>query len=391
MRPIKPNKTESTFASNKEVKRNATGEDWKRDGTVKDVSIALYDVDYAVKWHLENVINPTCIEDNAVITVPILFAAGEKWASVQKHGYLRDNQGKILTPMIMIKRNSVSKREDIQDLKVLETADARITFERKYTKANRYDRFSLSQASPVKEFYSIDVPKFVQIEYELLIWTNNSIQLNEVVEQLIWFDGKAFGDAHKFITHIDPPSFESVNANGEDRIVRATMGMRTKAHILNTHGPSAPAMYKLNPVNKIVTAFEVDTAIEKSTSGTGQTPKTIVFSPSITGGSQSANPANINAALVYINSNTQKTGTVTSTTSATFAAGWLAAPSSLPNTSIDNFIFYVNGVLLERTAIVSFTQSSGISTLIIDVAQLGYEFDGSAPEPDEIIAIGKFL
>jgi hypothetical protein len=390
MRPLKPNKTESTFSSNKEVKRNATGEDWKRDGTVKDVSIALYDVDYAVKWHLENVINPTCIEDNAVITVPILFAAGEKWAAVQKHGYLRDNQGKILTPMIMIKRNSVSKRDDIQDLKVLETADARITFERKYTKANRYDRFSLSQASPIKEFYSVDVPKFVQIEYELLIWTNNSIQLNEVVEQLIWFDGKAFGDAHKFITHIDPPSFESVNSNGEDRIVRATMGMRTKAHILNTHGPNAPAMYRLNPVNKIVTAFEVDTAFETTTSSTGQTPATVTSSPSISGGSQSANPANINAALVYINSNKQVTGTVVTSTTATFASGWLSAPSSLPDTSIDNFIFYVNGVLLERTAIVSFTQSGSVSTLIIDVAQLGYEFDGSAPEPDEIIAIGKF-
>jgi hypothetical protein len=289
--------------------------------------------------------------------------------------------------MIMIKRNSVSKRDDIQDLKVLETADARITFERKYTKANRYDRFSLSQASPIKEFYSVDVPKFVQIEYELLIWTNNSIQLNEVVEQLIWFDGKAFGDAHKFITHIDPPSFESVNSNGDDRIVRATMGMRTKAHILNTHGPNAPAMYRLNPVNKIVTAFEVDTAFETTTSSTGQTPATVTSSPSISGGSQSANPANINAALVYINSNKQVTGTVVTSTTATFASGWLSAPSSLPATSIDNFILYVNGVLLEKTAITSFTQSSNVTILVINPAALGYSFDTE----DEIIAIGKFL
>ena len=390
MRPDKPIKTEATFTSNSEVKRLAGQTNIKRDGSVKDISIALYDVDYAIKWHIENTIHPTITEENSVITVPVLFAAGEKWSAVQKHGYLRDNQGKLLTPMLMIKRNSVTKREDIQDLKVLETQEARITFEKKYSTANRYDRFSLSNRTPAKEYYSMDVPKFVQVEYELLIWTNNSIQLNEIVEQLMWFDGKAFGDAHKFITHIEPPSFESVNSNGDDRIVRATMGMRTKAHILNTHGPSAPAMYRLNPVNKVVTAFEVDTAIEKSTTGTGLTPTTVTSSPSISGGSQSANPANINAALVYINSNKQVTGTVTSTTSATFASGWLAAPSSLPNTSIDNFIFYVNGVLLERTAIVSFTQSSGISTLIIDVAQLGYEFDGSAPEPDEIIAIGKF-
>lgn len=260
MKPAKPNKTEATFTSNEEVKRLAGQSDLKRED-VKDISIALYDVDYAVKWHIENIIKPTVVEENSIITVPIIFAAGEKWSAVQRHGYLRDNQGKLLTPLIMIKRNSVTKREDIQDLKVLETSEARITFEKKYSAANRYDRFNLTNKVPNKEYYSMDVPKFVQIEYELLVWTNNSIQLNEVVEQLIWFDGKAFGDAHKFITHIDPPSFEAINNTGDDRLVRATMSMRTKAHILNTHGPNAPSLYKINPVNKLVMGSETDTNI----------------------------------------------------------------------------------------------------------------------------------
>ena len=158
----------------------------------------------------------------------------------------------------MIKRNSVTKRDDIQDLKVLETAEARITFERKYTALNRYDRFSLTNKPVKKEYYSVDVPKYVQVEYELLVWTNNTVQLNEIVEQLIWFDGKAFGDAHKFITHIDPPSFESMNSTGEDRIVRANMSMRTKAYILNTHGPDAPSIYRLNPATKLIVNTETD-------------------------------------------------------------------------------------------------------------------------------------
>ena len=260
MKINKPNRTEATSTSNKEVKELAGYSDIKRE-SIKDVSIALYDVDYAVKWHIENVIQPTVVEENSVITVPVLFAAGEKWAAVQKHGYLRDNQGKLLTPLIMIRRNSVTKREDIQDLKVLETQEARITFETKYTAANRYDRFSLTNNKPKKEYYSIDVPKFVQVDYELLCWTNNTVQLNELVEQLMWFDGKAFGDSHKFITHIDTPSFEAVNSTGEDRLVRATMGMRTKAHILNTHGANAPGLYKLNPISKLVLGMEVDSAI----------------------------------------------------------------------------------------------------------------------------------
>jgi len=252
----KPNKTESTFSTNDQVDANAGKSNLKK--TLKDISVSLYDIDYAIKWHLENIIAATVMEENSVIRVPVIFAAGEKWAAVQRHGYLRDNQGKLLTPLIMIKRNSVTKREDIQDLKVLETVDSRITFERKYSKENRYDRFNLTNRPPAKEYYSVDVPKFVQVDYEFLCWTNNTVQLNEIVEQMIWFDGKAFGDTYKFITHIDPPSFEQINNTGEDRLVRATLGARTKAHLLSTQGPNAPMMYRVEAVHKIIFNQELD-------------------------------------------------------------------------------------------------------------------------------------
>lgn len=391
MRPDKPIKTEATFTSNSEVKRLAGQTNIKRDGSVKDISIALYDVDYAIKWHIENTIHPTITEENSIITVPVLFAAGEKWSAVQKHGYLRDNQGKLLTPMLMIKRNSVTKREDIQDLKVLETQEARITFERKYTAANKYDRFGLSNKPPTKEYYSMDVPKFVQIEYELLIWTNNSIQLNEIVEQLMWFDGKAFGDSHKFITHIDPPTFEAINSTGEDRIVRANMSMRTKAHILNTHGPNAPSLYKLNPVNRIVIALEVDTSIESTTSNVlAPSIQSTAIQPVLGASSTSSGTGttgNITQALTYINTNNQLTGTVLNSITVSFNSGWIQAPDSLPVTTIDNFIFYANGVLIERSAIASFTTTGTTSTLVINSTNLGYTLSAQ----DEIIGIGKFI
>ena len=387
MRPNKLKQTQSIFATDAKLSEAATGQpNVKRDGKFKDFSSALYDIDYAVKWHLENKIQPTVTEENAVITVPILFAAGEKWSAIQKHGYLRDNQGKLLTPLIMIKRNSVSNRDDLQDLHVLESADARITFKRTYTKQNKYDRFNLSRGQPIGEYYSVDVPKFVQIEYELLIWTNNSIQINEVVEQLMWFNGKAFGDSHKFITHIEPPSFEAVNSTGEDRIVRATMGMRTKAHILNVHGPNAPGMFKIIPVNKFVIAQEVDSVIDVGVVTSARATTSTVI-PTAGASSNKSSTASITAALTYINTNKQLTATVVNSTTATFASGWISAPSSLPATSIDNFILYANGILLEKTAITSFTQSSNVTTLVIDTAALGFSFDND----DEIIAIGKFL
>lgn len=382
-KPYKSTKTESQFVSNEEIKRLAGHSDFKRDGTIKDISIELYDVDYAIKWHIENIINPTIVEENSIISVPVLFAAGEKWAAVQKHGYLRDNQGKLLTPLIMIKRNSVSKREDLQDLKVLESEEARITFERKYSKQNRYGRFNLSQRPPEKELYSIDVPKYVQVEYELLCWTNNTIQLNELVEQFIWFDGKAFGDSHKFITHIDPPSFENINSTGEDRLIRATMGMRTKAYILNTRGPNAPTMYKINPINRLIIGMEVDATSEAASMQTGTTIKS---SSPVTLKATNAG-VNLNAAVTYFNTNRQLTGTVLNSNTVSFASSWEIAPTSLPETSLNNFTFYVNGQFLDKTAITSFTQGGGTSTLTVNTGVLGFSFITQ----DSVVGIGKFI
>jgi len=42
--------------------------------------------------------------------------------------------------------------------------------------------------------------------------------------------------------------------------------------------------------------------------------------------------------------------------------------------------------MIEKTAITSFTQGSGTSTLIINTGALGYSFSAS----DEVIGIGKF-
>ena len=390
MRQDKPNKTESTFSTNKQVRAAAGQSDFKRDGTVKDISTSLYDIDYAIKWHLETIIQPTIMEENSIITVPIIFANGEKWASVQKHGCLRDSQGKLLTPLIMIRRNSVSKREDIQDLKVLESADARITVERKYTKNNRYSRFGLSAAPIEKEYYSVDVPKFVQVEYELICWTNNTIQLNEIVEHLLWFDGKAFGDSYKFITNIDPPSFENMNNVGEDRVVKATLSMRTKAHILNATGPNAPIMYKLNPINRLVMGIEVD-GVTDIISSTSARPTTNAVGTINTNAHASSNTL---AVTSYLNTNRQLTGTVTATNTVSFPSGWLQAPTGMASTSIDNFVFFhkklnweMAGVVIPRSAIVSFSELSNISTLVVNTTNLDYNLLPG----DEVIGIGKFI
>jgi hypothetical protein len=49
-------------------------------------------------------------------------------------------------------------------------------------------------------------------------------------------------------------------------------------------------------------------------------------------------------------------------------------------------VFFVNGQLIEKSAIVSFTVTSNTSSLVINSTALGFSFIST----DEIIGIGKF-
>jgi hypothetical protein len=79
-------------------------------------------------------------------------------------------------------------------------------------------------------------------------------------------------------------------------------------------------------------------------------------------------------------------GTITTNT-ATFPMGWATAPTPLPTTSIANFIFFVNGQLIEPAALTSFVNNgNGTSTLTVNTTELGYSLNST----DEVVSIGKF-
>lgn len=391
MKP-KLNKTESTTALNSELFELQGLSNYRRDtdgSNAKNVNVSLYDVDYNIKWYIENVIKPTITENNSIITVPIVFASGEKWASIQRHGYLRDNQGKVLTPLLIIRRTGIEKRQDLEDLKVLESADNRILLERKYSKKNKYDQFSvLNKGAREREFYSLDVPKFVEISYELVGWANNTSQINEIIEQLIYFNGKAFGDTYKFITYLDSPAFETTNVVGEDRLNKVTISVRTKGYLLNAKGPSVQTMNSLIAPNRIVLSTEVAVDVNNISTTTASNNKKVPLAaapvePII---EIVVEDIDYHPVTTYVDKIRSLTGTVANSSTATFASGWLTAPDGLPATSINDFTFTFNGTTINKSDIISFTTNGTVSTLRINVSSFGNTFQNG----DVIIATGKF-
>ena len=145
-------KTYSTFSRNQELNRSL--EIRRDDDTIRTPKCTIYDVDNAIMSYISEIIQPQIIENNNVIPVPVIYANGEKWAQIRERGYMYDQGDKLMTPAIVLKRNSITERDTLKKLDVNwnpesdnDYARNTLTFENPYSKRNRYDRFSVIQGT----------------------------------------------------------------------------------------------------------------------------------------------------------------------------------------------------------------------------------------------------
>ena len=73
----------------RENQRTVKGDD------IKQFTVGLKDVDAAIVYYFNNVIRPSVIQNSVKINVPIMYGSPERWAAVQKEGFVRDKNGKI--------------------------------------------------------------------------------------------------------------------------------------------------------------------------------------------------------------------------------------------------------------------------------------------------------
>jgi hypothetical protein len=192
----------------------------------------------------------------------------------------------------------------------------------------------------------------------------------------------------KFKASIDSYSTIIEMTDSTNRIVKGTFTIKLFGYVIpDTVQKEVTAVKKYNSKAQVIVGIETVNGLSEFVSTSNK--KKQRFNPTViagggggTGGGGTMDPAT----LTYLNTNIQKLGTLVNTTTITFASGWLSAPIGLPSTSVNNFSIFANGQLIELAAIVSFTESGGVTTLVINETELGFGFDSM----DEVIAIGKF-
>ncbi len=56
---------------------------------VKPFSVGIQDIDEAIFYYFQNVIQPSVLQNGLRLPVPIIYGSPEKWKSYQKDGYYR--------------------------------------------------------------------------------------------------------------------------------------------------------------------------------------------------------------------------------------------------------------------------------------------------------------
>ena len=226
---------QGTKATDKDRTTDRTYHTRRDDDTVGSIKIDLKDNDSVIPYYFENVIKPTVVKDGTLIDVPLIYGGAEIWKTVQKDGYYRDKESKIQVPLIMFKRNTVTKRKDIGNKLDGNQAHLFQTFEKKYSSRNQYDNFDiLNNRSPEREYHAVVVPDYVTLTYDCIIWTEYVENMNKLVEAINFASDSYWGDPNrwKFKATIDSFQNQTEVTVGGNRIVRTTFTLTLNGYLI---------------------------------------------------------------------------------------------------------------------------------------------------------------
>ena len=380
------------------VKPRNRGNDVSTKGDrVKDISISIMDIDTAIIKYIEEKIKPSAIQDGNRIIVPVMYGFPERWQTIQEKGFLREYSGRMMAPVIVIKRDSLTANRTLGTKIDANNPQNLHVFETGYTKKNQYDNFTLlTNRTPIKEFRLVVTPEYVTLKYSAVIFTNHLEQNNKIIEAFQYASNTYWGEQGRFQfrSNIDSYSTSTEYSSGEDRTTRTTFGITLNGYsIPDTVNRDISYPKKFLSKAQVVFNMETDTPEVFTVSVTGKkdlSKKGVSF-PSQPQSLLVTNTSN--QVVNYLASIVTKTGAdlsvVNSTTLRVLNSTIAAAPAPLPATSKADFDVVINTTYIPNNLINSVSQNGADVDIVIDVASLGYDLT-SIGNLNSVSVIGKF-
>ena len=171
--------------------------------------------------------------------MPVLYGNEERWKSIKDRGTLRDKNGVIILPMIVIKRTSLSMNPDMPlsfDNDVKGKFVSVVRSSSGWSKNNRYDRFAvLTGQKPVQEFVKTGMPDFVVCSYSVVMMTSFIEQMNDLNNLWVEHLETYFGDqtTHRFLSSLSGDISNEVEMESQgERMIRNELTLEIKGYMI---------------------------------------------------------------------------------------------------------------------------------------------------------------
>ena len=198
-----------------------------------DIFVTLESIDETLVKYVLEVIKPTIEDNGRVIPVPVIYASPERWKAIRKDGYLRDPMNeKQQTPLITIRRINIARNAQMTNPS---NKYLYLNHETNWNKRNAYDQFAvLNGIRPSREFRTVIVPDYVNLTYQVYLWTEYVTQMNHIIEQLNVENEDYWGrrNNYKFRVRIEDYPTDSTLPAEDTRTIRTDFRMVVSAYLV---------------------------------------------------------------------------------------------------------------------------------------------------------------
>jgi len=247
--------------------KSQTGRDFSRSeemsfkgDDVKPFTVNIQDVDEAILYYFDNVIKPTVLQNGERIAVPLVYGSPERFKTMQKDGFHRDKKGKIMSPIIMFKRDSLEKDRSMTTKLDSNNPHLYTSHQKSYNSKNSYSNFEvLNNRKPVEQFVANVVPDYVTLTYSFIVQTYYMEQLNKIVEAINYASDSYWGDPERFKFKSKIDTFNTITElnQGQDRVVRSTFSLKVRGYIIpDVIQKSLNSVKKYNSKSKVIITAE---------------------------------------------------------------------------------------------------------------------------------------
>lgn len=203
--------------------------------SIADFQVTLKDINQAVHYYINNVIQPRVTVNNELIKVPLIYANPDKWKSIQYDGFYRDKEQKIQLPLIAFHRTSIAKNRTLGSKIDANHPQLQVVRGHFWSEKNAYSSIDAMQhRKPVETTYYVVIPDYVDLTYEFILWTDNVRTMDILQEAFIFAEGSYWGDPNQFMfrTLVEDMSSQAIIEEGTDKGYRVNFSMKMYGYII---------------------------------------------------------------------------------------------------------------------------------------------------------------